>query len=154
MSKFKAQGFNNTFKNARKGMRLVLKSEVNIRVHFIVGAVVLILAFLLGFSIPRICILLLTIGFVIVAEMINSAVEFSLDAVFRNKYNRLVGIGKRYFGRCSYVCNCYSYCYWYNDVWFCIFKNALIYYFSPIISLILLKPPSSGVMQEFKLLLK
>ncbi|MFR1671841.1 MAG: diacylglycerol kinase family protein [Candidatus Gastranaerophilaceae bacterium] len=94
MSKFKAQGFNNTFKNARKGMRLVLKSEVNIRVHFIVGAVVLILAFLLGFSIPRICILLLTIGFVIVAEMINSAVEFSLDAVFRNKYNRLVGMAK------------------------------------------------------------
>ena len=33
MTKFKAQGFNNTFKNARKGFRLVLKSELNIRIH-------------------------------------------------------------------------------------------------------------------------
>ncbi len=94
MSKFKAQGFNNTFKNAQKGMRLVLKAEKNIRVHFIVGSIVLICAFLLGFSTSKICILLLTIGFVIVAEMINSAVEFSLDAVFRNRYNRLVGMAK------------------------------------------------------------
>ena len=29
MTKFKQQGFSNTFKNARKGMRLVIKSEVN-----------------------------------------------------------------------------------------------------------------------------
>ena len=94
MTKFKQQGFSNTFKNARKGMRLVLKSEVNIRVHFCIAFVVLILAFVLDFSIERICILLLTIGFVIVAEMVNSAVEFSLDAVFHNRYSKLVGMAK------------------------------------------------------------
>ena len=33
MTKFKAQGFNNTFKNARKGFNLAIKSEMNIRVH-------------------------------------------------------------------------------------------------------------------------
>ncbi len=94
MSKYKSQGFNNTFKNAGKGVRIVFKSEKNIRVHFIVGILVIIFAFLLGLSIPKVCILLLTIGFVIVAEMINSAVEFSLDAVFKNKYNKLVGMAK------------------------------------------------------------
>ena len=94
MSKFKSQGFNNTFKNARKGMRLAIKAEKNIRIHFIIGSLVLICAFLLGISTPRICILLLTIGFVVVSEMINSAVEFSLDAVFRNRYNKLVGMAK------------------------------------------------------------
>ena len=94
MTKFKQQGFSNTFKNARKGMRLVLKSEVNIRVHFCIAFIVLILAFVLDFSIERICILLLTIGFVIVAEMVNSAVEFSLDAVFHNRYSKLVGMAK------------------------------------------------------------
>ena len=31
MTKYKSQGFSNTFKNARKGIRLVLKSERNIR---------------------------------------------------------------------------------------------------------------------------
>ncbi len=94
MTKFKQQGFSNTFKNARKGMRLVLKSEVNIRVHFCVALLVLIFAVALNFSIEKICILLLTITFVIVTEMINSAIEYSLDAVFHNRYSRLVGMAK------------------------------------------------------------
>lgn len=94
MTKFKQQGFSNTFKNARKGMRLVLKSEVNIRVHFCIAMVVVSLAFVLNFSIERMAILLLTIGFVISSEMLNSAIEFALDAVFHNKYSRLVGMAK------------------------------------------------------------
>ncbi len=94
MTKFKQQGFTNTFKNARKGMRLVLKSEINIRVHFCIAMAVLALAIVLDFSIERMCILLLTISFVIVTEMLNSAVEFSLDAVFHNRYSKLVGMAK------------------------------------------------------------
>lgn len=94
MTKFKQQGFNSTFKNARKGMHLVLKSEINIRVHFCVAMAVLALAVVLDFSIERICILLLTICFVITTEMLNSAIEFSLDAVFHNRYSRLVGMAK------------------------------------------------------------
>lgn len=94
MTKFKQQGFSNTFKNARKGMRLVLKSEVNIRVHFCIAMAVLALGIVLDFSIERMCILLLTIAFVIVTEMLNSAVEFSLDAVFHNRYSKLVGMAK------------------------------------------------------------
>lgn len=94
MSKFKQQGFSNTFKNARKGMRIVLKSEINLRIHFCVALIVIAMAFLLGFSVERMCILLLTIVMVIVAEMLNSAVEFALDAVFHNRYSRLVGMAK------------------------------------------------------------
>ena len=94
MTKFKQQGFSNTFKNARKGMRLVLKSEINIRVHFCLAMVALALAFLFDFSVERMCILLLTIGFVIVTEMVNSAIEYCLDAVFHNRYSRLVGMAK------------------------------------------------------------
>lgn len=94
MSKFKQQGFSNTFKNARKGMRIVLKSEINLRIHFCVALIVIATAFLLNFSIERMCILLLTIVMVIVAEMLNSAVEFALDAVFHNRYSRLVGMAK------------------------------------------------------------
>ncbi|MFI3300502.1 MAG: diacylglycerol kinase family protein [Candidatus Gastranaerophilales bacterium] len=94
MSKFKSQGFFNTFKNARKGLRLVLKSEMNIRVHFVIAVIVLALALLLQFDAVKFCILLLTIGFVMVTEMLNSAIEFGLDAVFRNKYSKLVGMAK------------------------------------------------------------
>ena len=94
MSKFKSQGFRNTFKNARKGMRLVLKSERNVRIHLVMAAFVLMLGFLLDFSITKLCILLIAIGMVVSAEMINSALEYALDAVFHNRYSRLVGMAK------------------------------------------------------------
>lgn len=94
MTKFKKQNFSSTFKNARKGMRLTLKSERNIRIHFFVAILVLITAYCLNFSITKFCILLLTIAAVISAEMFNSAIEFSLDAIFHNKYSRMVGMAK------------------------------------------------------------
>jgi len=94
MSKFKCQGFNNTFKNARKGLRLALKAEDCIKVHFGAATLVVIAALLLQFSAVKICILLLTIAMVIITEMVNSAIEFAADAVFKNKYSRMVGMAK------------------------------------------------------------
>ena len=94
MTRFKTNNFNSSFKNARKGMRLVLKSERNIRVHMIVAVIVLVLAFLFGFKPLEMCILLLTIGLVIISEMLNTAIEFALDAIFRNKYSVMVGMAK------------------------------------------------------------
>lgn len=94
MTKYKKQNFSSTFKNARKGMRLTLKSERNLRIHLFVASLVLVSAYCLNFSINKFCILLLTIAGVISAEMFNSAIEFSLDAVFHNKFNRMVGMAK------------------------------------------------------------
>lgn len=94
MTKYKKQNFSNTFKNARKGMRLSIKSERNIRVHLFTAILVLITAYCLNFSIVKFCILLLTIAGVISAEMFNSAIEFSLDAIFHNRYCRMVGMAK------------------------------------------------------------
>lgn len=94
MSKFKTQGFGRTFKNARKGLRIVLKSERNIRIHFMVATLILLLGIVLGLNIVKLCILLFAIALVVVTEMINSAIEFSLDAVFHNRYSTLVGMAK------------------------------------------------------------
>ena len=94
MTRFKSQGFNNTFNNARKGFRLVLKSEMNIRVHIVIACIVLLSAYLLNFSGLEICIALFAISLVIVSEMLNTAIEFTLDAVFHNKYSRMVGMAK------------------------------------------------------------
>ena len=94
MSRFKAQGVSNTFKNAGKGIRIVFKSEHNIRVHFFVAIFVIVLGIVLELSVAKLCILLLAIGLVVVAEMLNSAIEFTLDAMFHNKYSRLVGMAK------------------------------------------------------------
>ena len=94
MTKYKKQNFSNTFRNARKGMRLTFKSERNIRVHLLIAAFVLATAFCFHFSVTKFCILLLTISAVISAEMFNSAIEFSLDAIFHNRYSRMVGMAK------------------------------------------------------------
>ena len=94
MTKFKQQGFGSTFRNARKGFRLVIKSEKNIRVHLVVASIVMTAGVLLRFDAIRFCILLLAISSVISAEMLNSAIEFTLDSVYHNKYNRMVGMAK------------------------------------------------------------
>ena len=94
MSKYKQQNLTGTFENSYRGIRLVLKSERNIRIHFCVAVLVTIAAILLDFDIVEFCILFLTIGMVIIAESINSAIEFSLDAVFKNKYSKMVGMAK------------------------------------------------------------
>ena len=94
MTRFKSQGFNNTFKNARKGFRLVLKSEKNIRVHIVIAFFVVLLAYFLGFTPLEFCIALFAIGFVIVAEMLNTAIEFALDSIYHNRYSRMVGMAK------------------------------------------------------------
>lgn len=94
MTKYKKQNFSNTFRNARKGMRLTIKSERNVRIHLFASVLVLITAYCLNFSITKFCILLLTIASVITAEMFNSAIEFSLDSIYHNKYSRMVGMAK------------------------------------------------------------
>lgn len=94
MTKFKSQGFGNTFKNARKGFRLVVKSERNLRVHLIVASVVIALGFLFQFTGIEFCIALMAIANVIVAEMLNTAIEFALDSIYHNKYSRMVGMAK------------------------------------------------------------
>ena len=94
MTKFKAQGFNNTFKNARKGFRLVLKSEMNIRIDVAIATFVVFMALFLKFSAIEFCLLLFVIGLVIVAEMLNTAIEFTLDSIYHNKYSRMVGMAK------------------------------------------------------------
>lgn len=94
MTRFKSQGFNNTFKNARKGFNLAVKSEINIRIHVAVATLVIFGAIYLKFSAVEFCILLFAIAQVICSEMLNTAIEFALDSIYHNRYSRMVGMAK------------------------------------------------------------
>lgn len=94
MSKYKAPGFRGTCQNAFKGVRLAIKSERNIRVHFVAAVLVMTVGTLLKFTPLEFSILLIAIAIVIIAEMVNSAIEFSLDSIYHNKYSRQVGMAK------------------------------------------------------------
>lgn len=94
MTKFKSQGFNNTFRNARKGLNLAVKSEINLRIHTTIAFFVIFLALFLQFSIIEFCILLFAIAIVMVTEMLNTAIEFTIDSIYHNKYSRMAGMAK------------------------------------------------------------
>ena len=94
MTKYKSQGLNRTFKNARKGFNLAIRSEMNIRVHAVIAAFVIIAAFCLEFSPLEFCILMFVIALVIDTEMLNTAIEFTLDSIYHNRYSRMVGMAK------------------------------------------------------------
>ncbi len=94
MTRFKSQGFNNTFRNARKGFNLAVKSEINIRIHVAVATLVIFAAIYLKFSVVEFCIVLFAIAQVICAEMLNTAIEFALDSIYHNRYSRMVGMAK------------------------------------------------------------
>jgi diacylglycerol kinase (ATP) len=68
-----------SFNFAFEGIIHVLRTQRNMRIHFVVAAVVLIAALATGVSRLELIALLLAIAFVMVAEMINTAIEGAVD---------------------------------------------------------------------------
>ena len=83
MTKFKSSSVKESINNAIHGLRLALSSQRNFVIEFLFAIVVLLLAMLLRFSITDICILLIMIAIVMISELINSVIEFTLDAVYK-----------------------------------------------------------------------
>src|SRR3989339_1882922 len=94
MSKYKASNIFVSFRFAIRGLLLALKSQRNFRADLIIGAGVIIAANLLKASNIEVAILALTIGFILFAELINTVIEFVVDAYFGNKYSTLAKMAK------------------------------------------------------------
>jgi diacylglycerol kinase (ATP) len=68
-----------SFNFAFEGIIHVLRTQRNMRIHFMIAAGVLIAALIVGVSRLELVILLMAISFVLIAEMINSALEAGID---------------------------------------------------------------------------
>jgi diacylglycerol kinase (ATP) len=68
-----------SFNYAFEGIIHVLRTQRNMRIHFVVAAIVLIAALATGVSKLELIALLLSIAFVMIAEMINTAIEGAVD---------------------------------------------------------------------------
>jgi len=64
---------------AFEGVIHVLRSERNMRIHFAVATIVLVLAFSYGVTKLELMALLVAISFVLIAEMVNTAIEATID---------------------------------------------------------------------------
>lgn len=94
MSKYKAGNLFISFKFATRGVLLALKSERNFRLDLIFGFIAFMLALYFHFSVIEMAILLITISFVLFAELFNTVIEFIVDAYFGNKYSILAKMAK------------------------------------------------------------
>ncbi|HET7855199.1 MAG TPA: diacylglycerol kinase [Gaiellaceae bacterium] len=68
-----------SFNFAFEGVIHVLRTQRNMRIHFAIAAAVLIAALALGVDKGELIALLLAISFVLIAEMINTALEAGID---------------------------------------------------------------------------
>ena len=68
-----------SFNFAFEGIIHVLRTQRNMRIHFMIAAGVLIAALVVGVSKLELVVLLMAISFVLIAEMINSALEAGID---------------------------------------------------------------------------
>ena len=68
-----------SFNWAFEGVIHVLRHERNMRIHFAIAAAVLVLAFIYDVTRLELIALMISIAFVLIAEMVNTAVEATID---------------------------------------------------------------------------
>ena len=94
MSKYSENNFLKSFSFALRGIRIAFKSQPNVKRQLFIGLVAFVTAYFLHFNKYEFILLLMMCAMVIAAEMFNSAIEFSIDAVLKNKYSKLAGMAK------------------------------------------------------------
>lgn len=80
------RSFIQSLNDAAEGFVYVVRYERNMRIHYLFSFMMLLLAVLLGISRIEWIILCITISFVLVAEMINTAIEETVDAIFKKTH--------------------------------------------------------------------
>lgn len=70
-----------SFGYAFSGLKTALKDEPNIRIHFIIALLAVVLAFFLKFNSLEWIILVFTIALVLIIELINTSLESLVDMV-------------------------------------------------------------------------
>lgn len=78
----------NSFKYAIEGIQSAFKTEQNLKIHFIVTAIVVFLGILLKIDYIEWAICFLLFGFVITAELLNTAIEVTVDLAMPQKNDK------------------------------------------------------------------
>jgi diacylglycerol kinase len=73
--------FKFSFQNAISGIKIALRTQRNLRIHIFIGTFIITLSLLLKIHATEWILLLLTILIVLVTELFNTALEFSIDLI-------------------------------------------------------------------------
>ena len=81
MEKIKSRNIADSFNAAIEGFLFVVKTQRNMRIHFLLAVLVLLFGIYLNFTRVELIMLLLTSTIVLITEMINTAMEIVMDYV-------------------------------------------------------------------------
>ena len=82
----KGKNIINSFKYAIEGIFTALKEEKNMKIHFIIMILVIILGIILKISRIEWIICIILFGFVISLELVNTAIENTVDLITQEKH--------------------------------------------------------------------
>ncbi|WP_321281401.1 diacylglycerol kinase family protein [Marinifilum fragile] len=88
-SKFSIKARLNSFKHALRGLKIAVKEEDNAKIHLGIGIIMYILSAVLKLKKMEIVAVLFSIGFVVVAELFNTAIENLCDFVQPNDHKQI-----------------------------------------------------------------
>ncbi|WP_321307689.1 diacylglycerol kinase family protein [Marinifilum fragile] len=88
-SKFSIKARLNSFKHALRGLKITVKEEDNAKIHLGIGIIMYILSAVLKLKKMEIVAVLFSIGFVVVAELFNTAIENLCDFVHPNQHKQI-----------------------------------------------------------------
>ena len=83
-----------SFKYAWSGIAYAFQTQRNFRVHVIVGTLAICLGVFLHLSPVEMAVIGLTIGLVLVMELLNTAIESVVDLTVKQAYHELAKIAK------------------------------------------------------------
>lgn len=90
----KNRNLNQSFSHAFNGIVQAFKTEKNIKRHTLMGALVTLAGVVLEISLIEWVIVIVLVGFVVVAELLNTAIEYTVDLVCGDTYNELAKYSK------------------------------------------------------------
>jgi len=90
----KNRNLNESFSHAFNGIVQAFKTENNIKRHTLAAVIMVLAAVVLDISTMEWIITILLIGFVVVAELLNTAIEYTVDMVCGDTYNELAKYSK------------------------------------------------------------
>lgn len=82
-----------SFKYAFQGILYVFKTQPNMKIHGIIGTIAVTLGFLFHISEPEWLAVVIVIGFMIILEVINTAIETLVD-LYTEDFSFLAGVSK------------------------------------------------------------
>ena len=83
-----------SFHHAISGLKQAMSTERNFRLDLIFGAMIMGMAIILGCTPLEWALLMLAMAFVMVTELLNTAIEYTVDMVCGKEYNELAKYSK------------------------------------------------------------